>query len=395
MTTTTTKVTTPATMEGATTSAPHESHEPGGRLDDGAAAARTAQLYARYGRVVSGLCRGLLRDRAEAEDAAQQTFLSAHRALLNGSEPRESAAWLAAIARNECWARVRARMREPLAADELDAVAVHDDPLEWAIRRADLTALWAAIEALPRQQRNALLLRELGGLTYDELGEALAVSEAAVESLLFRARRRLRAAFASLSGAQSADALVRLFAGGGAPVAAKAAAVGVGAAAIGGGAVVVPHVFDNHAHLRPPAHAPAVRHREPAVAPRAALLPMPVSRTVHSVTSQTAEHSTSTRGPRGSEERRGEQPVGSHERVESHEGRDSGAVTQAIPLVETSGEPVAGSDGHDGSRDELGLGSGPGSGGSSGEGGSGPSSGGGGQELEEGPTLVTAAGADD
>ena len=156
-------------MEVATASAPHESQRAHGRPGSGAAAARTELLYTEYGRTVSVLCQVLLRNRAEAEDAAQQTFLSAHRALLNGSEPREPAAWLATIARNECWARIRTRMREPLPVEELETVATTNDPLAEAIRRADLAALWHAIEALPRQQRDALLLREFGGLTYDEL----------------------------------------------------------------------------------------------------------------------------------------------------------------------------------------------------------------------------------
>ena len=125
-----------------------------------------------------------------------------------------------------------------------------NDPLAEAIRRADLAALWRAIEALPRQQRDALLLREFGGLSYGELSAALAVSGAAVESLLFRARQRLRgqlrAVYAAVSGASWIDALVRLFAGGGAPVAAKVAVLGAGAAVVGSTAVVVPNVLDNH-----------------------------------------------------------------------------------------------------------------------------------------------------
>ena len=122
----------------------------------------------------------------------------------NGTDPREPAAWLATIARNECWGRIRSRMREPLASDEIDAVSTAPDPLAEAIRRADLAALWRAIEALPLQQRDAILLREFGGLSYDELAVALAVSGPAVESLLFRARQKLRAqlrtAYASLDG---------------------------------------------------------------------------------------------------------------------------------------------------------------------------------------------------
>ena len=60
--------------------------------------------------MVLGLCRLLLRNPVEAEDAAQQVFLSAHQAILRGSAPRDEAAWVVAIARNECRARIRARM---------------------------------------------------------------------------------------------------------------------------------------------------------------------------------------------------------------------------------------------------------------------------------------------
>jgi DNA-directed RNA polymerase specialized sigma24 family protein len=55
----------------------------------------------------------LLRNEHEAEDAAQQTFLAAYRSMRNGVEPRHPAAWLATIARNEWWAAIERRMREP------------------------------------------------------------------------------------------------------------------------------------------------------------------------------------------------------------------------------------------------------------------------------------------
>jgi RNA polymerase sigma-70 factor (ECF subfamily) len=220
-----------------------------------AASARTEELYALHHRVVLGLCRALLRDRAEAEDAAQQTFLSAHRALVNGSEPRESAAWLATIARNECWARIRSRMREPLPTADVDQERSLSDPVAEAIRRADLAALWQAIRELPPQQREALLLREFGGLSYEELGTALAVSTPAVESLLFRARSglrtRLSTAYAAVSGAGWVEWLARLVAGGSAPAAAKVAVVGMSAAVVTGGAVVTPRVLQ---------HPPARHH---------------------------------------------------------------------------------------------------------------------------------------
>jgi RNA polymerase sigma-70 factor, ECF subfamily len=223
-------------------SSPETLHD---RLAAGEAGARTEELFRGHHRLVRGLCIALLRDRTEAEDATQQVFLSAYKAILNGSEPREPAAWLATITRNECWARARAHMREPLPVADVETAGSgsHPDPLTEAIRRADLAALWAAIRALPRQQREALVLREFGGLSYGELARALDVSDAAVESLLFRARRRLREAYA-------ASWIAGLFAGGSRSLATKAA-FGFGAAALaGGGAVLAPHVF-RHAAGQP------------------------------------------------------------------------------------------------------------------------------------------------
>lgn len=141
--------------------------------------------------MVYGVCRVLLCDADEAEDAAQQTFLSAHRSMLGGHHPRDPAAWLGTIARNECRARIRARMERPLVLlDERDGCS---PDLENVVgRRAEIEALCAALAELPQQQREAIVLREFYGLSYEEVRAALGVTDAAVESLLFRARRRLQ-----------------------------------------------------------------------------------------------------------------------------------------------------------------------------------------------------------
>jgi RNA polymerase sigma factor (sigma-70 family) len=159
-----------------------------------AVAERLASLFDEHASMVFGLCRLLLRDHHEAEDAAQQTFVSAYRSLLRGTEPRDAASWLAAIARNECRARIRRRMRAPLALDgEFDEfLADPTDLAEESDRRAELTALTAAIAELPSRQRQAVALREFLGLSYEEVASTLSVSVPVVESLLFRARRRLR-----------------------------------------------------------------------------------------------------------------------------------------------------------------------------------------------------------
>ena len=162
----------------------------GGGPRSGAAGARVARLFEQHGAMVYGLCRVALRD-AEAEDAAQQSFLSAHRALLAGVEPRDEAAWLATIARNECRTRLRTRKHDPLPL--LEGLLVgRASSHEAAALSEQITELKSALRALPEKQREAVLLRDLYGLKYGEIAAALATSRPAVEALLFRARRELR-----------------------------------------------------------------------------------------------------------------------------------------------------------------------------------------------------------
>lgn len=253
-------------------------------VPDAGVALRVQELHAAHAPAVRAICRSMLRDRLEAEDAEQQTFLSAHRALANGSRPEDAAAWLAVIARNECLARIRGRMREPLPVEEPDTLAA-PDAHEAAVRRAHVGELRDALAELPAQQRDALLLREVRGLSYEEVAASLAVTTSAVESLLFRARRRLqtrlREALAGVFPAGWGEAVrelaVRLAGSGlGAPAAAKAVAVGVGTAVVTGGAVLAtPHLLahapSRHAlsiHARP-RHAHTVRRPPIAVAPAA------------------------------------------------------------------------------------------------------------------------------
>jgi RNA polymerase sigma-70 factor (ECF subfamily) len=287
-------------------SSPADQPAPGvGR--DPSVAARVEQLYESHGALVRAVCSSLLRDRVEAEDAVQQTFLSAQRALLNGSSPRDEPAWLATIARHESLARVRARMREPLPL-ELEEREGASDTHAAVVRRHETGELRDALAELPRQQREAILLREMRGLSYQEVAAALSVTTSAVESLLFRARRslqmRLREALASLSPGewvQPLRELVARLAGGGlvAPAAAKVAAVGVGTAVVTGGAVIGPTVLGlGHApHTFNSATRPPVHRQSTPVPPKppAALQPAPAShptRLLADVHPRAGEHAT-------------------------------------------------------------------------------------------------------
>jgi RNA polymerase sigma factor (sigma-70 family) len=131
----------------------------------------------------------LLRNRDDAEDVAQTTFLKAYRAYQKGDRPRHPRQWLITIAHNTCGTRIRDASRRPreVALEEqlIEPVPVGDGEV-------DVQELVRAVGALSFNQRAALVMRELEGRTYAEIADVLDVSTSAVETLLFRARRALR-----------------------------------------------------------------------------------------------------------------------------------------------------------------------------------------------------------
>lgn len=182
-----------------------------------AAGTRVARIYERHARAVYGLCRLLLRDPHDAEDAAQAAFLAAHGALLRGNTPRDEGAWITAIARNECRSRIRDRMRAPTLAGD-DALAQVVDPGRGPDETITDPGIGRALGALPERQREAVVLHDLFGLRAREVGTALGLSLPAVEALLFRARRQLRTRLQPVAGAVTIplglpDALARLIPG--------------------------------------------------------------------------------------------------------------------------------------------------------------------------------------
>jgi RNA polymerase sigma factor (sigma-70 family) len=125
--------------------------------------------------------------RQDAEDALQDVFLRAYSSLRANDRPLSLRAWLYRVAHNRCIDHLRKPV--PPAIDLLDTSRkpLHD-PIAEAERRDDLRQLVADVRRLPDQQRSALLMREIDGLSYAELGAALGVSLPAVKSLLVRAR---------------------------------------------------------------------------------------------------------------------------------------------------------------------------------------------------------------
>jgi RNA polymerase sigma factor (sigma-70 family) len=125
--------------------------------------------------------------RSDAEDALQDVFLRAYRVLRVDDRPLSLRAWLYRVAHNRCIDHLR---RAPAAPRELVDLSCSplSDPLAAAERREDLRCLIDGLRDLPARQRSALLMRELGGLSYAQLSATLEISVPAVKSLLVRAR---------------------------------------------------------------------------------------------------------------------------------------------------------------------------------------------------------------
>lgn len=125
--------------------------------------------------------------RQDAEDALQDVFLRAYSSLRSSDRPVSLRAWLYRVAHNRCIDHLRKPVAPAIDLFETSRKPLHD-PMDEAERREDLRRLIEDVRRLPEQQRSALLMREIDGMSYAELGEALGVSLQAVKSLLVRAR---------------------------------------------------------------------------------------------------------------------------------------------------------------------------------------------------------------
>jgi len=150
-----------------------------------------ARLYAQYRTAIYRYCRAQLRADDEAEDAVQTTFLRALAALDKGVRPVYESAWLYRIARNVCLTRRLSSARRAGVEALQDFQVLQELPAREDEGREDLAGLGSALATMPEKLRRAILMREWQGLSYAEIAEAIGVSHSAVETLIFRARRRL------------------------------------------------------------------------------------------------------------------------------------------------------------------------------------------------------------
>ena len=188
-----------------------------------------------------------------AEDVVQQAFVKAYEAMRRNAAELNLRPWLYRIAHNGALNALRDRGLGHAELDErIDGVERPDQAFE---RSVGLREVLVAVQALPERQRDAILLRELEGRSYEEIGATLGVTDGAVRQLLNRARNSLRAAAAfvvpgplvtRVAAADPAEPVaarvVELVGVGGGALAMKVCATALVTGAMVGGAGVVPEV---------------------------------------------------------------------------------------------------------------------------------------------------------
>lgn len=155
-------------------------------------------LMRRYNQRVYRVGRSILRDDAEAEELAQETWVRAYTHLSQFARRSRFSTWLTRIAYHRAWAHARGRRR----FESLDAeanrrrrdrqAASGPDPEKEASRRQLRTVLEKAVDALPLAYRTVFMLREIEEMSTEETAKSLGLTQGAVKVRLHRARALMR-----------------------------------------------------------------------------------------------------------------------------------------------------------------------------------------------------------
>ena len=159
------------------------------------------ELVDRFGHKVYAIAYHFTLKREDAEELSQEIFLKLFENLHRYDGGFPLVAWILSVSRNLCIDRYRRRKREKsfrFVSDEAVTAMLpsEDDPAKAALRKERAQILFTALADVPEDLSEILILRDLNGLAYDEIGKALELPEGTVKSRLFRARaevaRRIR-----------------------------------------------------------------------------------------------------------------------------------------------------------------------------------------------------------
>jgi RNA polymerase sigma-70 factor, ECF subfamily len=152
------------------------------------------RLVEQYQNPVFNLCYRMLGDPYEAEDASQETFLKAYRAIRRYDNSRPFATWLLSIASHHCIDMIRRRRMQLVSIDSMPGETIPDQQVlpEAAVRlNEEQQQIQNLLGELSPTDRSAVILYYWYEHSYEEIAEALALTESAVKSRLHRARKVL------------------------------------------------------------------------------------------------------------------------------------------------------------------------------------------------------------
>lgn len=158
------------------------------------------RLVPAYRRRIFGLAFSILRDRAAAEDLAQEVFVKLWQALPRYDGRARLSTWIYAITRNAAVSALRARRRTVSLSDAVVLAQVQDIAAEPAAEPVD-ARLRRQVDALPEKQRQAVTLYYLDERTVDEVAEMMGLPVNTVKTHLHRARASLASALGERDGA--------------------------------------------------------------------------------------------------------------------------------------------------------------------------------------------------
>jgi RNA polymerase sigma-70 factor (ECF subfamily) len=152
-----------------------------------------ARLVEHYAKPVHNLCYRMLGDPADAEDAAQETFLKAYQKLKSYDPLRPFPTWLLSIGAHHCIDQLRRRRFQLISLEALHRrpTGRESQPERLAEHAQSQKLLQAELARLGAYERAAIVMRYWYDLSYEEIGQALGLSVSAVKSRLHRARRDL------------------------------------------------------------------------------------------------------------------------------------------------------------------------------------------------------------